>query len=161
MAGKSDPIEGLITARVTQEQQLDRMRSVHPRLIGPVYTGRSNPGLVSPARPVIARFLPPSTPASRRLVLRDVPQDARISPLRRGNVSSACVARSASTPCEHRRPDAGRGAGAPDAAASSRGDHGGDSVLLVAAGAGPLTGAWCRRLRIDIEPAGAVKYVTQ
>jgi hypothetical protein len=34
MAGKSGPIEVLITARVTQEQQLDRMRSLHPRLIG-------------------------------------------------------------------------------------------------------------------------------
>ena len=32
MTGKTDPIEMLVTARVTEEQ-LDRMRSLHPRLV--------------------------------------------------------------------------------------------------------------------------------
>jgi len=47
-----------------------------------VYTGRVDPGLVNPAQPVIAGFLPPSVPESRRLVLQELPQDARAPLLR-------------------------------------------------------------------------------
>ncbi len=55
------------------------------------YTGRPNPGLVSPGLPVIAGFLPPSVPAARRLVLQDLPQEARASLLRpRERFERAC-----------------------------------------------------------------------
>jgi hypothetical protein len=47
-----------------------------------VYSGRPDPGLVSPARPVTAGFLPPTVPASRRLKLQNLPQEAKGSLLR-------------------------------------------------------------------------------
>jgi hypothetical protein len=47
-----------------------------------VYTGRADPGLVSAAQPVTAGFLPPGVPQSRRLVLQDIPPEARGTLLR-------------------------------------------------------------------------------
>jgi hypothetical protein len=41
-----------------------------------VFTGRPDPGLVVPAQPVVAGFLPPSLPESRRLVLGNLPAEA-------------------------------------------------------------------------------------
>ncbi|HEX9312898.1 MAG TPA: hypothetical protein VGA30_08770, partial [Actinomycetota bacterium] len=41
-----------------------------------VFTGRADPGLVTPTQPVVAGFLPPTLPNTRRLTLHDISSDA-------------------------------------------------------------------------------------
>jgi hypothetical protein len=55
-----------------------------------VYTGRADPGFVTPTATVVGGFLPPGVREARSLSLHQLPIDASSSPQRKRSCASAC-----------------------------------------------------------------------